>query len=129
MPRLSKPARRPAERRVRLAPSKTKTAARAKWVYRFDEGNATMKALLGGKGANLAEMTKLGLPVPPGFIVTTAGVQRARSSGGRFPDGLWAQVLDGARASSSRPPASASATPATRCSCPAAPARSSRCRA
>jgi pyruvate,orthophosphate dikinase len=92
MPRLSKPARRPAERRVRLAPSKTKTAARAKWVYRFDEGNATMKALLGGKGANLAEMTKLGLPVPPGFIVTTQACN-ATLERGRFPDTLWAQVL------------------------------------
>ena len=46
-------------------------AAPAKWVYLFAEGNASMKALLGGKGANLAEMTRLGLPVPPGFIVTT----------------------------------------------------------
>lgn len=43
----------------------------AKWVYMFTEGNATMKDLLGGKGANLAEMTSLGLPVPQGFTVTT----------------------------------------------------------
>lgn len=41
------------------------------WVYHFDEGNADMKELLGGKGANLAEMTKAGLPVPPGFSITT----------------------------------------------------------
>ena len=39
----------------------------AKWVYMFTEGNATMRNLLGGKGANLAEMTNLGLPVPQGF--------------------------------------------------------------
>jgi len=42
-----------------------------KQVYQFDEGNADMKNLLGGKGANLAEMTRLGLPVPPGFTITT----------------------------------------------------------
>ena len=42
-----------------------------KWVYMFKEGNATMRNLLGGKGANLAEMTGLGLPVPQGFTVTT----------------------------------------------------------
>ncbi len=42
-----------------------------KWVYMFTEGNATMRNLLGGKGANLAEMTSLGLPVPQGFTVTT----------------------------------------------------------
>ncbi len=42
-----------------------------KWVYLFREGNATMRELLGGKGANLAEMTGLGLPVPQGFTITT----------------------------------------------------------
>ena len=41
-----------------------------KWVYMFDEGDMTMRNLLGGKGANLAEMTKIGLPVPQGFTVT-----------------------------------------------------------
>ena len=43
-----------------------------KWVYLFSEGNANMRNLLGGKGANLAEMTNLGLPVPQGFTITTA---------------------------------------------------------
>ena len=42
-----------------------------KWVYLFSEGNANMRNLLGGKGANLAEMTNLGLPVPQGFTITT----------------------------------------------------------
>ena len=42
-----------------------------KWVYMFTEGNASMRELLGGKGANLAEMTKLALPVPQGFTITT----------------------------------------------------------
>ena len=44
---------------------------RKKWVYLFTEGNASMRNLLGGKGANLAEMTNIGLPVPQGFTVTT----------------------------------------------------------
>lgn len=43
----------------------------AKWVYLFSEGNANMRNLLGGKGANLAEMTNLGMPIPQGFTVTT----------------------------------------------------------
>ena len=43
----------------------------SKWVYRFSEGDASMRALLGGKGANLAEMTGLGMPIPQGFTVTT----------------------------------------------------------
>ncbi|MEO6712001.1 MAG: PEP/pyruvate-binding domain-containing protein, partial [Mycobacteriales bacterium] len=42
-----------------------------KFVYSFDEGNRDQKDLLGGKGANLAEMTRIGLPVPPGFTITT----------------------------------------------------------
>ena len=55
--------------------ARRKTPPRAgvkeRWVYLFSEGNAQMRDLLGGKGANLAEMTRLGLPVPPGFVVTT----------------------------------------------------------
>ena len=43
----------------------------AKWVYKFQEGNASMRNLLGGKGCNLAEMTGLGMPIPQGFTVTT----------------------------------------------------------
>ena len=50
-----------------------------KWVYMFTEGNATMRNLLGGKGANLAEMTSLGLPVPQGFTVTTEGLTSLHS--------------------------------------------------
>src|SRR3954468_3162606 len=46
-----------------------------KYVYDFNEGNRDLKDLLGGKGANLAEMTNLGLPVPPGFVITTAACQ------------------------------------------------------
>ena len=51
----------------------------AKWVYMFTEGNADMRNLLGGKGANLAEMTNLGLPVPQGFTVTTEACTQKES--------------------------------------------------
>jgi len=62
-----------------------------KYVYDFSEGNATMKSLLGGKGANLAEMTGIGIPVPPGFIVTTeACVHYSRT--GAYPQGLEGEV-------------------------------------
>lgn len=60
-------------------------------VLELHEGDRTMAALLGGKGAGLAEMSRLGLPVPPGFIVTTEAC-RAWLSGGGEPDGLWDQV-------------------------------------
>ncbi|MBP7146829.1 MAG: pyruvate, phosphate dikinase [Acidobacteria bacterium] len=66
-----------------------------KWVYSFGDGkadgNAKMKDLLGGKGANLAEMAALGLPVPPGFTITTE-VCNLYSSTGKYPDGLREQV-------------------------------------
>jgi len=63
-----------------------------KWVYLFREGNATMRDLLGGKGANLAEMTNIGLPVPPGFTITTEACN-VYSATGQLPDGLWEQLL------------------------------------
>ena len=93
MPRASaSPARRPAPRRARRSVAKSTTVVRAKWVYGFHEGDAAMKALLGGKGANLAEMSGLGLPVPPGFIVTTQACN-ATLEARAFPPGLWEQVL------------------------------------
>ena len=61
--------------------------AKRKYVYDFAEGNKDLKDLLGGKGANLAEMTNLGLPVPPGFTITTEAC-RAYLRTGREPDGL-----------------------------------------
>ncbi len=74
------------------------------WVYRFDQIDAAEKAvggdwedvraLLGGKGANLGEMTRLGIPVPPGFTITTAACNAYIDGGGKLPDGLWDQVLD-----------------------------------
>lgn len=64
-----------------------------KYVYEFSEGNKDLKDLLGGKGANLAEMTNLGLPVPPGFTITTEAC-RAYLEGGAMPEGLAGQVED-----------------------------------
>ena len=61
------------------------------WVYDFRDGNKDLKDLLGGKGANLAEMSRLGLPVPPGFTITTDAC-RAYLEAGHEPDGLAAQV-------------------------------------
>ena len=52
-----------------------------KLVYRFEEGDATQRKLLGGKGSNLCEMAHLGLPVPPGFVITTQVCQSYFSSG------------------------------------------------
>ena len=63
----------------------------AKLVYAFSEGNKDLKDLLGGKGANLAEMTNIGLPVPPGFIITTEACRHYLEHGG-VPEGLAAEV-------------------------------------
>ncbi len=64
-----------------------------KYVYDFAEGNRDLKDLLGGKGANLAEMTNLGLPVPPGFTITSEAC-RAFLATGSEPDGLQAEVAE-----------------------------------
>ena len=66
-----------------------------KWVYLFSEGNATMRELLGGKGAGVAEMTNAGLPVPPGFTITTEACNAYYDSDKQFPQGLWEQVREG----------------------------------
>src|ERR687886_245044 len=63
-----------------------------KWVYLFREGNAGMRDLLGGKGAGCAEMTNAGLPVPPGFTITTEACNAFYESGQQLPPGLWDQV-------------------------------------
>ena len=64
------------------------------WGDGAAEGNGGMKDLLGGKGAGLAEMTKAGLPTPPGFTITTAACNDYFAAGERLPDGLWDDVLD-----------------------------------
>jgi pyruvate, phosphate dikinase len=63
-----------------------------KYVYLFSEGKASMRDLLGGKGANLAEMTNIGLPVPPGFTITTEACNAYHANGENVPDGTWDQV-------------------------------------
>src|ERR1700716_2357082 len=67
--------------------------AARKWVYHFTEGSAKMRDLLGGKGAGAAEMTRAGMPVPPGFTITTEACRAYYAHGAKFPDGLWDQVL------------------------------------
>jgi pyruvate, orthophosphate dikinase len=69
----------------------TNTDTQTKFVYDFHEGNRDMKDLLGGKGANLAEMTNMGLPVPPGFTISTVACLAYLKSGG-FPAGLMEEV-------------------------------------
>ena len=66
----------------------------AKWVYLFKEGKADMKNLLGGKGANLAEMTNLGLPIPQGFTVTTEACTDYYASGKKITDEIQGQIFD-----------------------------------
>ncbi|MBO1719459.1 pyruvate, phosphate dikinase [Extibacter sp. GGCC_0201] len=66
----------------------------AKWVYMFTEGNATMRNLLGGKGANLAEMTNLGLPVPQGFTITTEACTQYYEDGKKINDEIMAQIME-----------------------------------
>ena len=99
------PARKPASRRKAGATGKPpkastkasrKASGKAKWVYRFGngkaEGRAGMRDLLGGKGAGLAEMANLGLPVPPGFTITTAVCTQFYASNKRYPADLRSQV-------------------------------------
>jgi pyruvate,orthophosphate dikinase len=65
-----------------------------KWVYLFREGNAGWKDLLGGKGAGLAGMTLAGMPVPPGFTITTEACNSYYEYGKQFPDGMWEQAME-----------------------------------
>ena len=104
------------------------------WVYGFGdgkaEGEAGMKNLLGGKGANLAEMANLGLPVPPGFTITTEVCTYYYDHGRTYPP-----ELEGAGRRRRSPQVGehrrqdASAMPTTRCSSRCAPAPAPRCRA
>jgi pyruvate,orthophosphate dikinase len=74
------------------APEPAATAGAQKWVYLFSEGSKDMRDLLGGKGAGVAEMTRAGMPVPPGFTITTEACREYYRLGKRFPDGLWEQA-------------------------------------
>ena len=65
-----------------------------KYVYLFSEGNATMRELLGGKGANLAEMTNIGLPVPQGFTITTEACTQYYEDGRQINDEIFAEIME-----------------------------------
>ncbi|HEY3247695.1 MAG TPA: pyruvate, phosphate dikinase [bacterium] len=98
--------RKPVPARRRAAPAKKRTTTRAarpaggargtgrsgKWTLLFEEGNATMRELLGGKGAGLAEMSRIGLPVPPGFTITTEACLEYYRRDRRVPEGLSEEV-------------------------------------
>src|SRR5438105_8364122 len=98
--RVKRKSGRPASGRDRTArsgaPTSKTSARKRKWVYRFGngkaEGRADMRNLLGGKGAGLAEMANLGLPVPPGFTITTAVCTYYYENGKSYPKGLRQQV-------------------------------------
>ena len=66
----------------------------AKWVYLFSEGNANMRNLLGGKGANLAEMTNLGMPIPQGFTVTTEACTNYYDNGKKISEEIQGQIFE-----------------------------------
>ena len=76
-----------------------------KWVYLFDELDQAeayigaswdaVRGLLGGKGANLAEMVRIGVPVPPGFTISTEACNEYLAHGGAFPVGMWDQAITG----------------------------------
>ena len=69
----------------------------AKWVYMFNEDDMTMRNLLGGKGANLAEMTSIGLPVPQGFTITTEACTQYYEDGRKINDEIMAQTMEGVK--------------------------------
>jgi len=103
----------------------------AKYVYFFGggkaEGKSEMKNLLGGKGANLAEMANLGLPVPPGFTITTEVCTLYYKNKGKYPAELKKQVEDNLK-KTERIMEKKFGDRRTRCWSPCAPARAPRCR-
>jgi len=74
-------------------PSSRRSADPNKLIYTFAEGDASMRSTLGGKGAGLAEMTNAGLPVPPGFTITTQACNAYYAAGKQLPDGLWDDIV------------------------------------
>jgi pyruvate,orthophosphate dikinase len=86
---------------VSTAPAERPHKAAKRYIYAFGggraEGDRTMRDLLGGKGAGLAEMTNAGLPVPPGFTISTEACNDYFAAGEQLPDGLWEDVLEAVR--------------------------------
>ena len=76
----------------------TNTTELKQWVYSFEQADSARRDLLGGKGAELAQMTSLGLPVPPGFTITTEAFRDYYDSGRWLPEGLWTQVREAMQA-------------------------------
>jgi pyruvate,orthophosphate dikinase len=95
--RTATPAQTRAKKPNRTVADGRAPARAAKWVWRFEEGSAKMRDLLGGKGAGVAEMTRAGLPVPSGFTITTEACNAYYKRGERFPPGMWEQVLTALR--------------------------------
>ena len=117
--KAKKKAARPAAKKTAAKRTSAKSGKSGKFVYLFGkktDGNGTMKPLLGGKGANLAEMCRIGLPVPPGFTITTEVCTYYYDHKRSYPSPR----------SRSRP-ARSLATSKTRCSCPFVPVRATRC--
>jgi len=81
-------------RKPRRTSSKAAATKNGKLIYTFSEGNASMRSTLGGKGAGLAEMTNAGLPVPPGFTITTEACNAYYAAGEEMPAGLWDNVTE-----------------------------------
>ncbi|HEV8354424.1 MAG TPA: pyruvate, phosphate dikinase [bacterium] len=90
--RTAAPARARAKRRPQTLSERSKSKRTGKWTLLFDEGDATMRELLGGKGAGLAEMSRIGLPVPPGFTLTTEACLEYYRRGRSMPAGLDDEV-------------------------------------
>ncbi len=87
-------ARKPSTTRKPRRTAATAASTDAKLIYAFREGNASMRSTLGGKGAGLAEMTNAGLPVPPGFTITTEACNAYYAAGKELPEGLWDGVVE-----------------------------------
>ena len=104
-----------------------------KYVYSFGggkaDGKADMKALLGGKGANLAEMSVIGIPVPPGFTITTEVCAAYYENGKKLPEAAVPQVEAAIKQMEKLVRRASSATRPTPCSSASAPAPRCRCRA
>ena len=98
-----------------------------KFCYLFTEGNAKMRELLGGKGANLAEMTNIGLPVPQGFTITTEACTQYYEDGRQINAEIMAEIMEYIDEDGSRSPARSSATWRILCSSPSAPAPAPPC--
>jgi len=73
------------------------SSEKRRFVYMFREGDASMKSLLGGKGANLAQMARNGIPVPPGFTITTEACLEYIDKGESFIDNIWPEIEEGIR--------------------------------